>query len=222
MANPLIVTVTLAGANDSIVAASQTPGAAGNLNLVGGGTVTLDTQRRILVTTAGNDSAKTLTIYGTNLAGSPISESMTGAQLSTATTATNLDFYTVTRVAVSAAFAAAVKVGTNGVGSTQWYSINRELTPVNIGFAVHVTGTVNYSVQLTYDDPNAVQGVNGGTVEPASNVPPLAWSSITALAAKAADAEGQLTWPAFAYRLLINSGTGSASLQAIQAGIRGN
>ena len=43
-------------------------------------------------------------------------------------------------------------VSRTGTGSTDAVVINTNISPVNIGFAVIVTGTVNYSVQFTYDD----------------------------------------------------------------------
>ena len=41
-----------------------------------------------------------------------------------------------------------------GTGSSSPLVINTNTTPVNVGFAVVVSGTVNYTVQHTYDNPN--------------------------------------------------------------------
>lgn len=207
---PIRLTVgALATADDDGICASQTPSGAGNLTIAGalasGGSVTLDKPRRILVTTGSDESAKTLTIYGTNWYGQSITETMTGPNATTGYT--TYDFATVTRVAVSAAFTGAVKVGTNGIASSPPIFLDPYgLGPTSI--QVVVSGTVNYTIQQSLDDPNSV-GYTSTT-----------WVSHpdTAVAAATASAQSNYAYAPRVARLLLNSGTGSATLTIIQSG----
>lgn len=225
MAVQFVVTKTLAAADDDNVAASQTPLASGNLTLNGVAATgspaiaVLDTQRHVIITSAGNDSGITFTIYGTNQGGIAIFETVTGANIGIATSV--LDYKTVTRVAVSAATAAAVKVGTNGVGATEWFALNKAIQPDNLSVAVVVTGTVNYTGQYTYDDLNCTKPGDPVRAGNLATIQPTLWSdpSLTAQTATMDSTMGPT--PIFAYRVLINSGTGSIKATITQAGIAG-
>ncbi len=223
MGRPAVVTATLAAASANNICLSQSIAAAGNLVLNGtnvtAGIATLDAQRRILITSAGNDSGITFTIYGTTggATGTIQQEVVTGSNASTA--ASKLDFYTVTRIATSAATASTVTVGTNGVGASPWVMVNYHAQPVNLSFAAVVTGTINYTLQYTYNDFWTVAGpATGGTsvastIQTAFNDPVLV--SLTA------NAEGTLQFAATGWRVLVNSGTGTVAVTGIQAGIIG-
>lgn len=207
---PAYITKALAAASVNNIATTQTPGAAGNLTINGsaasGGVATLDTQRQVLITQAADETGHTFTVYGTNDSGAPISEAVAGS--SGASVHTNASFKTVTRVAISAAATGAVQVGTNGVGASAWKVLDTFVNMMNLGLSVIVTGTVNYTMNYTYEDPN-VPIVAGGS--------PTAWP-LSALAAKAANAEGNILFPVAAVQLVINSGTGSATLVVVQSG----
>lgn len=208
---PISVTVQLATADDDGVAQNQTPGAAGNLTLngvlVSGGVATLITgpaARQVLVTTASNESAKTLTIYGTDANGNTIQETMTGPNATTGTTVQY--FKTVTRVAVSAAFTGNVKVGTNGVGGSRAIALDQWASGA-VALQVDVGGTANFTVQQTLDNMANMDAED------------VVWFSHpdTALAAATADAQGSYAYaPAFV-RLKINSGTDPVTLTIRQA-----
>lgn len=94
------------------VAASQTKASAGDLiingTLASGGVATFLQKRVISVYSAGNDSARTFTVYGT-AGGVSINQSVTGANAGKVDTAGYFD--TVTRVAVNGATASTVTVG---------------------------------------------------------------------------------------------------------------
>lgn len=218
MALPQIVTMVLATADDDGISLSQTPGAAGNLTITGafasGGVATLPVARRVLITTASNESSKTITIYGTSDGYQAISESMAGPNATTGYT--SRDFKTITRIAVSAAFIGAVKAGTNGIGSSPWQMINRNAQPVNVGIGCVVSGTVNYTIQWTYDNPMGAY-VGGNWVD--SGV--LTAMDDGILIGAAATGETSRSDPVQAWRLLINSGTGTVVATGIQAGIVG-
>jgi hypothetical protein len=95
-------------------------------------------------------------------------------------------------------------VSQTGVGSSGSIVVNTNISPVNIGFGVVVTGTVNYTVQHTFDDP----AVGFST-----------WFSHPTVAGQTANADGNYAFPVTGIKVLVNSGSGTASLKLIQAGI---
>lgn len=206
---PVTVEVQLDAADDDGIAQNQQPGAAGDLTLngalVSGGVATLTdagAARQVLLTSAGDESGKTFTIYGTNATGNPISEEVTGPN----TTATTVQhFRTVTRVAVSAATGGNVKVGTNGVGSSRPIGLN-VWGDAPTSLQVDVSGTVNFTVQQTLDDIDAVGAVNVNWVDHPDS----------ALASATSTAQGNYAYLPLWVRLKINSGTGTAALTVLQ------
>jgi hypothetical protein len=95
-------------------------------------------------------------------------------------------------------------VSKTGAGSTDAIVINTNTNPVNIGFAAIVTGTVNYSIQISYDDP----GVGFTT-----------WFDDTTITSKTGNEDGSINFPVTGIKALINSGTGTVTLKVVQAGI---
>lgn len=91
-----------------------------------------------------------------------------------------------------------------GTGSTDAIVINTNTNPVNIGFAAIVTGTVNYSIQISYDDP----GVGFTT-----------WFDDTTITSKTGNEDGSINYPITGIKALVNSGTGTVTLKVVQAGI---
>lgn len=210
MGQPITATITLSATDADGIALSQTPLTAGNLTLNGvlasGGVATLTSAgaaRQVTITSAGNDSGRTFTIYGTDESGIAISEALTGASGAAATSAKY--YRTVTRIAVDAATAGAVTAGVNGVGVTRWVNYNVHAQPFNVVNNVDISGTVDYDVQYTYDPLDSIsQVLTDAVVDGAS-----------------ADAQATYTFPITASRILLNSGSGSVTMTAIQAGIRG-
>ena len=82
--------------------------------------------------------------------------------------------------------------------------MNTNVTPFNVGFGVIVSGTVDYTVQHTFDDP-AVGFSN--------------WFSHPTVAGKSTNQDGNYAFPVTGIKVLVNSGTGSATLKLVQAGI---
>lgn len=107
--------IEAAAADADGVCASQTPGGAGNLTINGalasGGEVEFDAPRQVTITGTGNEVGKTFTITGTDETGAAASEAIAGPNNSTVTTTTY--FATVTQIAVDAATAAAITVGSS-------------------------------------------------------------------------------------------------------------
>jgi hypothetical protein len=95
-------------------------------------------------------------------------------------------------------------VSKTGVGSSSALVMNTNISPFNVGFGVVVTGTVNYTVQHTFDDPAI-----GFTT----------WFSHPTVASLAANADGNYAFPVTGVKVLVNSGSGTATLNLIQAGI---
>lgn len=95
-------------------------------------------------------------------------------------------------------------VSKTGVGSSDALVMNTNVSPFNVGFGVIVTGTVNYTVQHTFDDP----AVGFST-----------WFSHPTIASQATNADGNYAFPVTGIKVLVNSGAGTATLKLVQAGI---
>lgn len=83
--------------------------------------------------------------------------------------------------------------------------------PFNIGFGAIVTGTANYSVQHTFDNP--YNGVNLNTT--------ATWYDHPDVAAQTTNQDGTYAFPVRGIRLHRNSGTGQVILNLVQAGHKG-
>ena len=166
---------------------------------------TLDKPRRILFTSAGNDSGITFTVYGTDWNGQPISETLTGGN--TAAVYTVYDYATVTAIWPSGATASTLTVGTNGVASSRPIILD-EYAFAPTGIQVDVTGTVNYTVQSAFEDPNVVGYSSMTWVD----------SADTAVVAATATKQSSFAYAPKATRLTINSGTGSVQFHVLQSG----
>lgn len=203
----------LAAADANGICESQTPLAAGDLTLDGvlvtDGVAVLDAARRVLITAVGDESSNTFTITGTSYNGRVQSETIAGPNATTAQSV--LDYKTVTSVAISGAAADAVEVGTSGVASSRWLRLD-SWAFAQVGLQVDVSGTINYTVQQTFDDPN----------DPTSPVSPasMVWanSGDSAVVAKAVDAQSFYAYAPTFIRITANSGDGSAKLTAVQYG----
>jgi hypothetical protein len=95
-------------------------------------------------------------------------------------------------------------VSKTGVGSSSALVMNTNISPFNVGFGVTVTGTVNYTVQHTFDDP----AIGFST-----------WFSHPTVASQVANADGNYAFPVTGVKVLVNSGSGTATLNLVQAGI---
>lgn len=210
MATPFQATLAFAAASANNIAASQSPLTAAltlNGSTVSGGVAILDAARRVIVTSGGDDTGISFVIVGTNRNGNALTQTITGANGAAATT--TQDFKTVTSITPSGSVASTVTAGTSGVGSSQWYSADTFSNPFNLGIGVVVTGTINFTVEYTYDNVNSPYTATFPTV-----------FSITALASKSANTDSSLTIPVAAVRLTQNSFTspGTAKMIIIPAG----
>lgn len=222
MAVPLVFVKSLGAASNNSIATSQNDTGNHALVLNGsavtGGVATIDAAtstnqaigRRVLISSTGNDSGITWTVVGTNSTGNAITDTFTGAGAGLSVQS-NLDFVTVTSITASAAYQNGVFAGTNGVGSSPWLTLNWHATSVmNVGIGLElVSGSVNYTVQHTYDDPNNL--LQGLLFPFAFNHPVINGAS--------ASTDGSYTTPIAATRVLINSGTGVLRWRVLQSSI---
>ena len=211
---PITVSVgPLTAASAYAIALSQTPAGAGALTLNGalasGGVATLPQTRRVGITSAGNDTGITFTIAGTTFAGAAATEVLTGASGGVAQSV--LDYATVTSIVASGAAAGAITVGTTAVASSSWIRMDAwDLSQTAL--QINVTGTVNYTVQSTLDDPNSPTDAVAASA--------VTWvnSSDTNVVAATNTQQSNFAYAPSFVRLLLNSGAGSAKMTLIQSG----
>jgi hypothetical protein len=209
---PITITVgPLQASSGNNIALSQTPGAAGAITLNGStvvsGVAVLTAAQQITLTTT--DSTHTATITGTSWAADPISEviAFTGSAVTS-----KLSYKTITSIVVSAALTAAITVGTSGIGSSPWARMD-EWANTQITMQFDVTGTVNYTVQSTLDDPNSATD----PVLP-QNVNWVNSNDTNVVGATSTLQSNYLFSPTF-IRVLLNSGTGSVVAKIAQANV---
>lgn len=210
---PVVVTAgPLANASANAICLTQTPTVGAltlNGALVTAGVATLDALRRVLFTFAADETGHSFVVTGTNGTKDTISETVAGT--TAGTVATVLSYRTVISITISANATGALTVGTNGVGESPWVRLDSwALPPIMV--QCDVTGTVNYTVQTTLDDPNGPTN--------AVAVASMSWLNFpdTNLQAQTATAQGQIqnqpTW----LRCVLNSGTGTVTMTANQPG----
>lgn len=143
-----IVTTSFPAAVTDYLATSQTPLAAGDLTLVAS---TITPPRFVTITSVGDDSGRTFTVTGVGVHGEPQTEAITGANAGTATGTKT--FASVTSIAVDAATAAAVTAGVAQAGHSAWIPMDIYTPNQVVTASASVSGTVNYSVEYTNEDP---------------------------------------------------------------------
>jgi VCBS repeat-containing protein len=139
---------------------------AGNLTIAGalatGGVATFAIPRHVGIYAAGNESARTFTITGTDRTGKTMTEAITGPNATTVYGAKN--FKTVTQVAVDAATAGDVEVGDGNKLESQWIPVeyriaNSYMTEISYPAAAQMTASVQYTRQnpfsSTFDEHDA-------------------------------------------------------------------
>lgn len=101
-----------------------------------------------------------------------------------------------------------ITISKTGTGSSALAPMDQYQSPFNVGIGVVVSGTVNFTVQHTFDD------VQNPLVTPV-------WFNHPTLASLATNSDGNYAFPVSAIKVLINSGTGSATATILQAGVKG-
>lgn len=218
---PYAITETITGPNASIVSSSNlytaiisivvSAGTAGAITVGQYGTATNDKARRVIITSGGNDTGITFALAGTDINGAAQSETITGASGGAASSV--LSYKTVTSIRTSGAVATTVTVGTNGVAESQWVRFDDYAANAQTTIAAVVSGTVNYDIQTSMDDPNdyasaIYQNPSGAT-----------WiaSLDTAVVGATATKSSYFTYTPLWARVLLNSGTGTVTVTFRQA-----
>ncbi len=208
---------TVTGANTSLVCSTKyfstvtqisgSGAAAANVSAGMNGLATFDVQRRVIITSGGNDTGITFALTGTNQSGNTISETITGANAGAASSV--LDYYTVTSIVTSAAAATTVTVGTNGVAASTWVKFDDYAAMAAVSIQATVSGTANYTVQQTMQDPDSPTNA-------------VAYSSVSWLSHPDSNLVGATTTvqgnygyaPVYA-RVLLNSSSGTGSVSTV-------
>lgn len=210
-----VVLGPLAAADADGICQSQTPAGGGvqsltiNGALASGGVATMDIARRVLLTTAADETARTFTITGTDRYGNTQTESMAGVNATTAYT--ELDFKTVTSITVDDDTAGAITFGTNTIASSAWIPVDYYRNPINIGMRVDVSsgGSLDWSIQHTEEPVFNSQG-------------PFLVAGHDTLVGQTTSAQGNYAYPIAAFRITLNSWTsGYVTMGATQAGLLG-
>jgi hypothetical protein len=95
----------------------------------------------------------------------------------------------------------------SGVGSSAAIPLDTYISPFNIGFGAVITGTVDYTIEHTFD--NVLQ----------AGVTPT-WFPHPTVFNESENQDGNYAFPVMAVRLTTNAGTtGSVTLTVIQAGV---
>lgn len=163
-------TETLTGPNANVVASQKryyqissiviSNTAAGAITIGRAGFATLDVARRVLITSGASDVGITFTVTGTDWAGDPLVEVITGG----ATTASStVSFKTVTDILTSGATASTVTIGTNGVADSPWVRFDTYGAMAEVAIQVNGSGTVNWTVRQTLSDPNDISDPSYGS-----------------------------------------------------------
>lgn len=155
---------------------------------------------------ATDHSGKTVTLVGTDADGYALTEVVTGPAGS-ATVESSGYFKTLTSATPSATIGAdTFDIGWVDEVSTQTIPLDWR-SDIAAAINVDVTGTINFTVQQTFDD------VQRPGLAAQSAIQNVQWLDITALASKTADTTSTASVGATAIRLIINSYTDTAELQ---------
>lgn len=201
---PKVKSYSIITGADNNIAESQTPAAGGSqaLTLNGalavGGVIPLqDLGYIILLTAAGDESARTFTVTGADVDGAAQTEEITGPN---ATTGVGTKFFrSISSVTVDDDTAGAVEVGTPNttlVALTPTYAL--DIYSGKTSIAVNISGTINYDLLKCFERPTAGDALNfvaGG------------------LTAKTADDNTAYDAPVGGIRVEINSYTNGATLK---------
>lgn len=200
-----IITTSFPIADTDYLALSQTPAGAGFLTLAES---TITPPRYVTITSAGNDSGRTFTIVGVGPNGENQTENLTGANVATATSTKTFAF--VESIFVDAATAGAVEAGVTQSGYSQWIPMDIYTRNQVITASATVSGTINYSLEYTNEDPFDHSFTHQAVAFPATG------SAFTNASTSQTHSTATLMR---ALRYIVNSGNGSIRLTITQQSI---
>lgn len=223
-----VVSETVTGANTSVVATTSlystiisvsiSGSSTGAVTVGHSGTATLDMARRIIITSGGSDTGITFTLTGTDWTNNVITEVITGAA---STAASSVQSYkTVTSILTSGASASTLIVGTNAVADSPPVYFDRLAANAQTAIQVDGSGTVNWTVRQTLNDPTIITNqLPTPTYQwtPAS----VKWvdhpDSALVSSAVTTGVQGNYAYTPVMAKVVLNSGTGSVTAQFVQA-----
>ena len=181
-------------------ATSQTPTAGNALTLTS--TLSNTFARRVGVTQAGDENARTFTVVGTDHQGYALTEGIGG--LTSGVAESTEYFKTITSITPDAATAGAIQVGTvdeliSTIVPIDWRSDQQATVNVD------VTGTIDFTLEETFDD-----------VQRPGEIPRSAYANsqwVSVATSGAADNQLNPTLGATAVRLKVNSYSDTAEIQ---------
>lgn len=209
MARPIRKTLSPSKDRDGICQ-SQDPEGAGALTINGAlassGTVTFTTPQHVGVYAAGNESAFTFTVTGTDRYGATITEDIAGPN--NGTTVGTKNFATVTAVSVDDD-CGAIEVGVGGTCEGEWTVLDfRNSVDFNVGIGCDLNGAMTYSLEHTFDDPYASGFGDTATAFTHSTI-----------SGETADADGNYISPVTCIRAKITAFTsGTLTVNILQVG----
>lgn len=207
---PISVTVGAVASSDVSIAAAQNVVAATTLTLTAGAS-SLAYPAQLNLVTSADYTGINFTVVGTDANNQVQTEVIAGPNTGTASSV--LYYKSVTSVTSSGGvLGGAASVGTSGVTSTRWVSLDTWSTGTT-SIQCNAAGTVNYTVQSTLDNPNdpfhPVSAVNCTWLDSNDSGAVNAISTIQSNFAFT---------PVFA-RVLMNSGTGTVTTTFAQTGV---
>ncbi len=196
MQKPKRIAITPATIDRDGICAAQQAAGAGDLTIAGalasGGSVTLGYAYAVELYSAGNLSARTLTVTGTDQWGRAQTESITGPNAGLS--AGSKYFKTVTQIATDGALGTDIEVG---AADELAYAYAIDLYEADTSIAVDISGTINYSVQKCFERMTAGETPN--------------WVA-GGLTTQTADGQTAYTGPTAGVRLKVNSYSDGATI----------
>lgn len=207
---PITVTVGAVASSDVSIAAAQNVVAATTLTLTAGA-ASLAYPAQLNLVTSANYTGINFTVTGTGATGQTQTEVIAGPNTSSASSV--LFYKSVTSIVSSGGVGGgAVSVGTTGVTSTRWVYFDSWSTGTT-ALQCNASGTVNYTVQSTLDDPssptNPVSAVNCVWLD----------SNDTAVVNASTSVQSNFAFTPVYGRVLMNSGTGTVATTFAQTGV---
>lgn len=217
------VTYTFAGSDASYICASQTTASATDLLINGTGadanSAALNNPRvwmagsgfehAVSITSAGTTSSIDFTITGKNVRGETVTETIAGPNVGSVET--DAFYNLVSSVSVDGALGTAVTVGIGTTGRSQWYKVDYQISPMNIGIGVTPSGT-----DLTWTLEQTTYNVEDGEPPDAA----ILVSSDGSMVSQTAARQGNYVIPFGACRVTVDSSTdGDLTVDIYQAGI---
>ena len=201
---PFIVTYTPLAANTTYFAAGLT-GATGVITTP---LVTDGLAHLVSLTSTANLSAITMTVTGLDADGQAQTEAIVGPNINTVAGVKH--FSRVNTITFGATLGAnTMGVGVSAISVCPTLPVNYMQSSFSATQLIVITGTINVTVQYT---EGAIYDTQPST---------LTWFSHATLASKTASADGSITAPFRALRLLINSVTASATISLTSIQTRG-